>query len=460
MSRADRAPLVVIVGGGLAGTEAAWSAANHGAQVLLYEMRPERQTPAHHTGYLAELVCSNSLKSALLSNASGLLKEEMRRLGSILLSTAELTSVPAGEALAVDPELFAAGVTDRISRRSDISVIREEVHEIPEHRPTVIATGPLTSKGLISSLQKLTGESALSFFDAVAPTVTLDSINMDRAFWASRRNRSLSNDSDEQCGAGDYLNCPLTKEEYEAFYAALVQAEQAMPHLPEEVNAPFFEACIPVEELARRGPHTLVFGPMRPVGLVDPHTGNRPYAVVQLRQENRLGTLWGLVGFQTRLRWEEQRRVFRMIPALEHAEFVRYGVMHRNTYIKSPAVLTAAMEMRRHLGLFVAGQLTGVEGYMESAATGILAGINAARCAYGLPSVVPPAETVIGSLCRHIAESDAAHFTPMNANYGLLPPLAERIRGRRARGEAYAARSLVAFENWVDREGLAERKKD
>lgn len=440
---------ITVIGGGLAGSEAAWAAASRGATVTLYEMRPTKMTPAHRSDRLAELVCSNSLKSALLTNAAGLLKEEMRRLGSVVVAAAGISAVPAGEALAVDPEAFAAAVTERLAACDRITVVREEVQALPEDRPVVIATGPLTSETMTAALAELTGEESLHFFDAVAPTVTLESLDMDRVFRASRRGRGLSAEAEAGETLGDYINCPMTREEYEAFYDALIHAEIADPHLASEKDAPYFEACIPVEVMARRGPRTLAFGPMRPVGLTDPRTGRRPYAVVQLRQENRQGTLWGLVGFQTRLKWGEQRRVFRMIPGLEHAEFVRYGVMHRNTYLNSPRALEPTAQTRHDRGVFVAGQLAGVEGYVESAALGILAGLNAARLASGLRPLVPPAETVLGSLCRYITEADPRSFAPMNANHGLLPPLVPRPRDRRERGQAYAERSLAALDAWI-----------
>ncbi len=446
-------PCVTVIGGGLAGSEAAWAAASRGVRVTLIEMRPLRMTPAHRTGNLAELVCSNSLKSARIANAAGLLKEEMRRLGSLILPAADSASVPAGEALAVDPEAFAVAVTERIASCDRIVVERREALHVPAERPLVIATGPLTSEALTDSLVALTGQASLHFYDAVAPTVTLESLDMTRAFRASRRNRGQTEDS---AGGGDYINCPMTREEYDAFHSALIHAEIADPHLAAEKDAPYFEACVPVEALAARGPRTLAFGPMRPVGLVDPRTGRRPHAVVQLRQENRQGTLWGLVGFQTRLKWSEQRRVFRMIPGLENAEFVRYGVMHRNTYVNAPLVLEPTTQMRAHRGVFLAGQLTGVEGYVESAAVGILAGMNAARHALGLEPVVPPADTVIGSLCRHISECDAKVFSPMNANHGLLPPIEPRPRDRAERGTAYAERSLAALERWMAALGRQE----
>jgi len=444
----------MVIGGGLAGVEAAWAAASRGAQVLLYEMRPRKLTPAHRTGDLAELVCSNSLKSALPTNASGLLKEEMRRLGSVLLPVADACSVPAGEALAVDAALFAAAVTERVHGHPEITVVRAEAEAVPEERPVVIATGPLTSDSMAASLQSIAGAELLRFYDAVAPTVTFESVDLGIAYRASRRGRSLRGGSEPADKTADYLNCPFTREEYEAFHAALTEAEQAAPHLPEESSTPFFEACIPVEELARRGPRTLAYGPMRPIGLEDPRTGRRPFAVVQLRQENREGTLWGLVGFQTRLKWADQKRILRMIPGLARAEIVRYGVMHRNTFLESPSVLTSALQVKREPGVFVAGQLAGVEGYLESGAVGILAGINAVRHASDRPAAVPPPETVLGSLCRHITETDPSRFAPMNANHGILPRLDPRPRDRKLRGQAYADRSLAALAVWTRSEGI------
>jgi methylenetetrahydrofolate--tRNA-(uracil-5-)-methyltransferase len=440
---------VTVIGGGLAGCEAAWSAAQAGAKVTLHEMRPATMTAVHRSGSLAELVCSNSLKSALLTNASGLLKEEMRRLGSVTIPAGQACAVPAGEALAVDAEAFAASVAAAIEASDQIEIARGEVREVPEGSAVVVATGPLTSDALAASLSAIVGERWLSFYDAVAPTVMLDSLNMDRVFRASRRGRGMDDADEDAQRSGDYLNCAMTREEYEAFHGALVEAEVADPHLASERDTRYFEACVPVEVLARRGPRTLAFGPMRPVGLTDPRTGRRPHAVVQLRQENRQGTLWGLVGFQTRLTWPEQRRVFRMIPGLERAEFARFGVMHRNTYVCGPTVLRADMETRSRPGLFLAGQLTGVEGYVESAAIGIVAGLNAARRARGLDTLVPPPESVMGSLCRHVAETDPETFAPMNANHGVLPPLEPRPRDRRVRGRAYADRALAALDGWI-----------
>ena len=476
---------ITIIGGGFAGCEAAWSAAQRGSRVTLYEMRPNRKTPVHQTGDLAELVCSNSFKSNLLTNASGVLKEEMRRLGSLLLPLAAKHSVPAGEALAVDREPFAREVTATLERHPNITIIREEVTVLPDARPLILATGPLTSDALAVEIARLTGGDALSFYDAVAPTVTADSLDYTKVFRASRRGKGagdagreqdsgnredaetiqnpkseIQNLPDEGIGCGgapvesaDYLNCPMEKDEYMAFWQAINEAELA-PLRDFEQNGSaaktvFFEMCVPLEELARRGPKTLAFGPMKPIGLVDPRTGRRPYAVVQLRQENKEGTLWGLVGFQTRMKWGEQKRTLRLIPGLENAEFIRYGVMHRNTYINAPRLLDAHCQMRDHPGLFVAGQMTGVEGYLESAAIGLLAGINARRLTENLPLVTPPAETVLGSLCRYLTESDPKHFAPMNSNWGVVPELeGPPIRDKREKARLKGQRALAAFDCW------------
>ena len=486
---------VVIIGGGFAGCEAAWSAAQRGSRVTLYEMRPNRKTPVHQTGDLAELVCSNSFKSNLLTNASGVLKEEMRRLGSLLLPLAARHSVPAGEALAVDREPFAREVTETLESHPNITVIREEVTEIPAHRPLILATGPLTSDALAAEIARMTGGDSLSFYDAVAPTVTADSLDHTKVFRASRRGKGAGDAGQEGkgetekgnsgaqeedasdnaealqtlpaegigCGgapveSADYLNCPMEKDEYMAFWQAINEAELAPLHDFEQndtaAKTVFFEMCVPLEELARRGPKTLAFGPMKPIGLVDPRTGRRPYAVVQLRQENKEGTLWGLVGFQTRMKWGEQKRVLRLIPGLENAEFVRYGVMHRNTYINAPRLLDAHCQLKAHPGLFVAGQMTGVEGYLESAAIGLLAGINAHRLTRNLPMATPPAETVLGSLCRYLTESDPKHFAPMNSNWGIAPELdGPPIRDKREKARLKGQRALAAFDCW--RETLA-----
>jgi methylenetetrahydrofolate--tRNA-(uracil-5-)-methyltransferase len=424
-------------------------------------MRPVRSTPVHQTGDLAELVCSNSFKSNLLTNASGVLKEEMRRLGSLILPIAERHRVPAGEALAVDREPFAQEVSATIAAHPNIEVVREEISTIPPDRPLIIATGPLTSEHLAQDLIRYTGTESLAFFDAVAPTVTAESIDMERVYRASRRGKGDPQPEADGVGcagapeeSADYLNCPFTRDEYMAFWEALNGAEKAPVHSFEEEMLPgktsFFEMCVPVEELARRGPRTLAFGPMKPIGLVDPRTGRRPWAVVQLRQENKEATLWGLVGFQTRLKWGEQKRVFRMIPGLENAEFVRYGVMHRNTYVNAPLLLDLTCQMREHPGLFLAGQMTGVEGYLESAATGLIAGLNAQRLLAGLPPATPPRETVLGSLCAYLVESDPKHFAPMNSNWGIVPELSgPHIRDKRERARLKGERALQALEGWL-----------
>lgn len=477
---------IVVIGGGFAGCEAAWAAAQRGSKVTLYEMRPNRNTPVHKTGDLAELVCSNSFKSNLLTNASGVLKEEMRRLGSLLLPLAAKYAVPAGEALAVDREPFARAVTEALSAHPNITLVREEVTQIPDTRPVIIATGPLTSDHFAAEIARLTGGDSLSFYDAVAPTLTYDSLDLTKVFRASRRGRGsqLVKEPDAQaeievetteeatepqgvgCGmpsqeeSADYLNCPMNKEEYMAFWEALNTAELAPLHDFEEAeeNADgskkskmvFFEMCIPVEELARRGPKTLAFGPMKPVGLTDPRTGRWPHAVVQLRQENKEGTLWGLVGFQTRMKWGEQKRVLKLIPGLENAEFVRYGVMHRNTYVNAPKLLDASCQLREHPGIYLAGQMTGVEGYLESAAIGMIAGLNAHRQLNGLSCAVPPRETVLGSLCAYLVESDPKHFAPMNSNWGVVPELpGVPVRDKREKGRLKGERALALFDDFI-----------
>lgn len=475
---------VTVIGGGFAGVEAAWACAQRGTPVTLFEMRPERRTPVHQSGDLAELVCSNSFKSNLLTNASGVLKEEMRRLGSLILPLAERHRVPAGEALAVDREPFAREVTAAIEQHPRITLIRQEVKALPVERPLIIATGPLTSDALACEIARLTGSDSLSFYDAVAPTVTLESLDLSKVFRASRRGKgdpgkeNMTEDKSQQqvkaeeapeadqneeaigCGgapeaSADYLNCPFEKDEYLAFWQALTEAEKAPLHDFEEAGdgsakMVFFEMCVPIEELARRGPRTLSFGPMKPIGLVDPRTGRRPYAVVQLRQENKEGTLWGLVGFQTRLKWGEQKRILRMIPGLESAEFIRYGVMHRNTYVNAPLLLDYSCQMRKHAGIFLSGQMTGVEGYLESAAIGILTGLNAHRQLQGLPSAVPPAESVLGSLCRYLVESDPKHFAPMNSNWGVVPELpGAPIRDTREKARLKGVRALTEFDAFL-----------
>lgn len=446
---------VTIVGGGFAGVEAAWAAAMRQIPVVLYEMRPVVSTAVHRTGDLAEMVCSNSFKSNLTSNASGALKEEMRRLGSLVLAVAARHVVPAGEALAVDREAFAREVSRAVEAHPLIEVRRAEVRELPEARPLIIATGPLTSDALAASLRALTGADALAFYDAVAPTVTLDSLDLSKVFRASRRGRGAA---PAETGTADYLNCPLTREEYLALRHELATAEIAETHHPDDARIAYFEGCIPIEELARRGEMTLAFGPLKPVGLTDPRTGRRPFAVVQLRQENREGTLWGLVGFQSQIRWGDQRRIFRMIPGLERAEFVRLGVMHRNTYVNAPQVLDEFLQVRGHAGVFLAGQLTGVEGYLESAAIGLLAGLNAARQVAGLSPVTPPAETVLGSLCRYLHETPPDRFAPMNANWGIVPELpGPVVRDKREKGRLKAERALAAIDRFAETVGADPR---
>jgi len=426
---------ITIIGGGLAGSEAAWQAANAGARVRLREMRPVVKTPVHTSDRLAELVCSNSLKSNSLTNAAGLLKEEMRRLGSLIIAAADAAPVPAGDALAVDRELFAGYITHKLESHPNITITREEVTGIDETRPHIIATGPLTSDALARDVARLTGSDQLAFYDAVAPTIDATTIDRDKVFLASRYDK----------GDAAYLNCPLERDEYEAFYDALMQAELAPIH-EHEGKIPYFEGCMPIEALAARGPKTLCFGPMKPVGLNNPLTGRRPWAVLQLRQENRAATLYSMVGFQTRMKWGDQKRVFHLIPGLENAEFVRYGVIHRNTYIQSPKVLNDALQMKAYPPVFFAGQITGVEGYVEAAATGILAGRNAARYALGQPLVTLPRATMLGALVDYVAHYDGKDFQPMNSNWGIVPPLPEKIRDKKEKGALLAERALAALE--------------
>lgn len=434
-------PHITVVGAGLAGSEAAWQAASRGVRVTLYEMRPKVSTAVHRTSLFAELVCSNSLRGASLENAVGLLKEEMRRLGSLIMREALANAVPAGGALAVDRTGFAAGVTAALEQHPNITVVREEVREIPDEGVVVVASGPLTSDPLAAAILRFTGEKALSFYDAAAPIVNIETVNMEKVFRMSRYGK----------GEGDdYLNCPMTKEEYEAFYQALLSAEKAMPHNPEDERVCFFEGCLPVEEIARRGPDALRYGPMKPVGLIDPRTGRRPWAVVQLRQDNAAGTLYNLVGFQTSLKWGDQIRVFRMIPGLEQAEFERLGVIHRNTFMNSPRLLHPTGESRTRTGLFFAGQMTGVEGYVESAAGGLVAGTNAARRALGQEPLAFPRETAIGSLMHYITHADPEHFQPMNIAFGLMPPLeGPTVKDRRARKRMISERALEVLASWA-----------
>ncbi|HHW08023.1 MAG TPA: FADH(2)-oxidizing methylenetetrahydrofolate--tRNA-(uracil(54)-C(5))-methyltransferase TrmFO [Clostridia bacterium] len=433
---------LVIVGAGLAGAEAAWQAAKRGVRVELWEMRPEKMTPAHRTGWFAELVCSNSLKAKGLDNASGLLKEEMRLLDSLIIRCADKHQVPAGGALAVDREDFSREVTEVIKSHPRINVVQAEVTEIPHDRPVIIATGPLTGGKLAEAIKTLTGEDYFYFFDAASPIVTLESINQSKVFKSSRYGK----------GEADYINCPMTEEEYEVFYRALLEAEEApKKEFEREI---YFEGCMPVEVLARRGKQTLLYGPLKPVGLVDPRTGKEPFAVVQLRQDNKEGTLYNLVGFQTNLKWPEQKRVFSLIPGLEEAEFVRYGVMHRNSFINAPKLLDAANQLKSEKGLFFAGQLTGVEGYVESAASGLVAGINAARWLQGLTPLVFPVETAIGALHHYLVSTPVTDFQPMGINFGLLPPLDRRIKDKRERNKQISQRALINLQTFIENNGI------
>jgi methylenetetrahydrofolate--tRNA-(uracil-5-)-methyltransferase len=447
--------VVTIIGGGLAGCEAAWQAAGRGCGVRLFEMRPVARTPAHQTDRLAELVCSNSLKSESLEDASGLLKAEMRALGSLILTCAEGHRVPAGSALAVDRDAFASAVTQAITSHPLIQVIREEVPELPAARPVIVATGPLTSDRLAVNLLERFGSVVeseengprdarwLYFYDAISPIVSADSIDADVVFAAARYGK----------GGPDYLNCPLTREGYVQFREALLKGERYPLHDFEEPK--YFEGCLPIEELAERGEDALRFGPMRPVGLTDPRTDQRPYAVLQLRQENRgpdgRSTMYNLVGMQTRLRRGDQRTAFRLIPGLQQAEILRYGSVHRNTFIMAPLLLTETLQFRGESGVFFAGQLTGVEGYLESAATGLLAGINAVRVAQGASPCSPPPTTMLGALLRYITKADPRTFQPINANFGLLPPLPRMVRERRERNRLLVDRALAEFHAWQER---------
>ncbi len=432
---------LIVIGGGLAGTEAAWQAAELGASVHLYEMRPRKTTPAHVSDKLAELVCSNSLGSDLPDRAPGLLKNELRKMDSLLIRCAEETAVPAGGALAVDRALFAQRVTEAIEQHPRITVIRQEVHEIPD-TPCIIATGPLTAKVLAEDIAALVGQDYLYFYDAIAPLVYADSIDMSVAYRASRYDRGTRQE-------GDYINCPFTKEEYYRFVSTLKEAEVITLRDFEREDPRFFEGCVPVEQLAARGDDALAFGPMRPVGLINPHTGERPYAVVQLRQDNLAGTLYNLVGFQTNLRWGEQKRIFRLIPGLQHAEFARYGQMHRNTFLNSPEILRPTLQYRHRDDLFFAGQITGIEGYVGNIGTGLLAGINAARVLHGEQPLILPTDTMLGALCHYITHADPKDFQPMKANFGLLPPLEKRVRNKRARYAAYAERAHRSLEHFL-----------
>jgi len=434
---------VVIVGGGLAGSEAAWQAATRGARVTLYEMRPKEQTQAHKTGLLAELVCSNSLGSGDVLSASGILKEEMRRLNSLVILVADEVRVPAGSALAVDRELFAQRVTQALESHPNVRIIREEIKDIPTDCVCVIATGPLTSDKLTAAIRDLTHSRNLYFFDAISPIIDADSINMDAVFRASRYEK----------GGPDYVNCPMDEATYDRFHDALVKSEKVQPK--EFEKTPYFEGCIPIEVMAERGRQTMQFGPLKPVGLEDPRTGTRPYAVVQLRAENIHRSCYNMVGFQTKLTYPEQRRVFRMIPGLERAEFLRYGSLHRNTFVNAPHLLRDTLQLKARGTAFFAGQIVGVEGYTESAAMGGLAGVNAARGLAGLPLVTPPPTTAYGSLITYITTSDPRHFQPINTNFGLFPPLPSRIRDKDEKRRLIGQRALEDLEAWKTRSGLS-----
>ena len=428
-----------VIGAGLAGCEAAWQIAEAGIEVELYEMKPVKFSPAHHNPHFAELICSNSLKAERVESAAGLLKEEMRRLGSLLMQCADSCRVPAGGALAVDRDAFAECVTEKIQNHALIHVHQEEIKEIPSDGITVIATGPLTADALAAKISALCGGS-LSFFDAAAPIITAESLCRDRIFAASRYDKG---------GDDAYLNCPMNKEEYEAFYAALISAERAPVHDFDVANPKVYEGCMPVEVMAQRGQDTLRYGPLKPVGLRDPQTGHRPWAVVQLRREDKQGILYNLVGFQTNLKFGEQKRVFGMIPGLENAEFTRYGVMHRNTFLNSPKLLQSDYSMRANPNLFFAGQITGVEGYMESASSGIMAGINAVRREHGEETLVLPVTTMIGALSGYIAAGSEVSFQPMGANFGVMPPIEPHIRDKKDRYAAISARSLQALNKII-----------
>ena len=429
-------PELTVLGGGLAGCEAAWQAAERGVQVALYEMRPQRPTAAHKTDQLAELVCSNSLGSSEITNAAGILKEEMRRLGSLVVRVADTCTVPAGAALAVDRVEFAARITKEISTHPNITVIREEVTTIPEQGPVIIATGPLTSDALAESLKTLTRAERLYFFDAISPIVDGETIDRSIAFGASRYNK----------GGADYLNCPMSRAEYDAFYDALIAAEKVP--VREFEKTPYFEGCMPIEVQADRGRQTLLFGPMKPVGLVDPRTGARPHAVVQLRAEDVHGQAYNMVGFQTKLKWPEQKRVFRMIPGLERAEFLRLGSLHRNTFINAPLLVRETLQFRQESRIFFAGQIVGVEGYTESAGMGLLAGMNAARLIQHQPLLIPPPTTTLGTLITYLTKSDPRTFQPMNVNLGLFPPLPTRIVQREVRRQKIVDRALNDLDRW------------
>lgn len=430
---------VIIIGGGLAGCEAAWQLVKRGHVVHLFEMKPVRYSPAHRSEHLAELVCSNSLKSNDPTSAPGLLKNELRKLDSLILWAADQTSVPAGSALAVDRDEFSRRVEERLLQQTTFRLHREEITDIPQNTLTIIATGPLTSNALAGSIQRLVGGSSLYFYDAIAPIVEADSVNMDKVFWASRYDK----------GTPDYLNCPMSEDQYRHFHSELLAGAKVAPKPFEDVK--HFEGCLPIEVLAERGENTLAFGPMKPVGLVDPRSGMLPYAVVQLRLENSAGSLLNMVGFQTKLTWPEQKRIFRMIPGLENAQFARMGSIHRNTYIHSPSLLASSLQLKTHPDIFFAGQITGVEGYLESTASGLLAGLRAAFMLEGRPMTPPPPDTALGALVRHVTSPESAtNFQPMNINFGIFEPLVCRKMKKKNRHLLMAERADTAISNWIN----------
>ncbi len=435
---------IVIIGGGLAGSEAAWQAANQGAKVTLYEMRPKTETAAHKTEQLAEIVCSNSLGSNDPFSAPGILKQEMRQLGSLIIKIADEVAVPAGAALAVDREQFAQKITQALSEHPNVRILREEIHDIPEDAVCIIATGPLTSPTLSEAITQYTRSKNLYFFDAISPIVDTDSLNMERIFRASRYDK----------GTADYLNCPMDEETYNQFYDALIKADRVQPKSFE--NIPYFEGCLPIEVMADRGRQTLAFGPMKPVGLIDPKTGTRPFAVLQLRAENHHGSCYNLVGFQTKLTYPEQKRIFRMIPGLEEAEFLRCGSIHRNTFINVPILLKDTLQLKKQSNIFFAGQLVGVEGYVEAAASGGLAGLNAARVLAAQPLVTPPPTTAHGALLQYITTCEPKHFQPINTNFGLFPPLDTPTRDKQKKRLAIQERAVSDFTSWAAQSGLSQ----
>ena len=429
---------VTVIGAGLAGCEATWQLIKRNIPVRLVEMRPKKESPAFHTDRFAELVCSNSLRSNAMNNAVGILKEELRQMDSLIMKSADMHAVPAGSALAVDRETFSQYITDTIKNHPLVEVVNEEMTSLPEG-PCIIATGPLTSDSLAKAIHDFTSEDTFHFYDAAAPIIEKDSIDFSKAYYKSRYDK----------GEASYINCPMNKEEYEIFYNALISAERAPLHDCDVSNPKVYEGCMPVEVMAQRGEGTLRFGPMKPVGLVNPKTGHRPWAVLQLRKENKAGNMYNLVGFQTNLKFPEQKRVFSLIPALHNAEFVRYGVMHRNTFLDSPRILNSDFSVKDNPNLFFAGQITGVEGYMESAASGIMAGINACRVAEGKSTITLPNDTMIGALSAYISDSSVKKFQPMGANFGVLPELENRPRDKKERGAAYSARALESLDNYL-----------